>query len=160
MVALCVLVLGFSLDAKAERYSLSALGFQVLDCTDPGRYVFGLRGVACGSLFVAWGFKHRERLCKFGIKYFDGDPTKDIVATLERRRITTGTPLSTQPTVMATVKSTGLNSNLQSKETANIRFPVVDTNNFAYFTKIRVPANASALPAAAVVDTAAFATCP
>jgi hypothetical protein len=123
-----------------QRFEISALGLHTLT-GNPGIESHGMLSQASGDFFTALpSLPDGIHVCEFGISFHDNDAAHDVTATLERRNAQTGARADAEPQVMATVKSSGAKSTIRNRRTQNISNETVDTERFAYFVRVSLPA--------------------
>lgn len=133
-------VLGAAQPADATAFQISALGLDTLTGTR-GVEFHGMLTQASGDFFAPLpSLVDGIHVCAFSATFQDNDAAHDVTATLERRSAITGSSVNNVPQVMASVKSAGANANIRSKSTQAISDSTVDTQRFAYFVRVSLPA--------------------
>lgn len=123
-----------------QRFEISALGLHTLN-GNPGTESHGMLSNASGDFFAALpSLPDGIRVCAFGVAFHDDDAAHDLTATLERRNAQTGASATAEPQVMTKVKSAGADATIRNKRTQNITNETVDTERFAYYVRLTLPA--------------------
>jgi len=123
-----------------QRFELSALGLHTLN-GNPGTESNGMLSNASGEFFAALpSLPDGSHVCAFGVVFHDDDAAHDLAATLERRNAQAGASATAEPQVLARVRSAGADATIRSKRTQNITNETVDTERFAYYVRLKLPA--------------------
>jgi hypothetical protein len=126
--------------AKATEFQISALGLDTLTGSR-GVEFHGMLSQAEGDFFTALpSLPDGIHVCEFSATFQDNDATHDLTATLERRSAIVGSSADHLPQVLAKVKSAGANVSIRKKSTEAISNSTVDTERFAYFIRVSLPA--------------------
>jgi hypothetical protein len=138
--AAAVAALGASQVARATDFQISALGLDTLT-GNRGVELNGMLTQASGEFFAALpSLPDGIRVCGFSATFGDNDAAHDLTATLERRSAIVGSSIDRSPQILAKVKSSGANANIREKSTQAISNSVVDSQRFAYFVRVSLPA--------------------
>jgi hypothetical protein len=126
--------------AGATNFQISALGLDTLT-GNRGVEFNGMLAEASGDFFTSLpSLPDGIHVCKFSATFRDNDGTHDVTATLERRNSAVCGSVGVSPQVMATVKSTGANAKIRRKATEAISNRTIDTEDFAYYVRVSLPA--------------------